>query len=229
MGLTYPKRHYVELPYHTHAFTGISHTHGITDAGHYHTTAVGSHTHTGNFGLSTHTHNIAGSTASGGEYHVHSGVQTGAGDTQSENALHTHTISLGTDVPSATGSVSSTDIGSKNTDTKTTGVTTQGTVPTGSNAYGGVNVSLSLSSTQKLYGKNLTIKIDGTDVTAAVKTATGWTDIGDGTGTHALHTAGSGEMTASAWVTYAAGFHVLEVLEPEAGYGCRVMLHIETS
>jgi hypothetical protein len=92
-----------------------------------------------------------------------------------------------------------------------------------------VNIGHDLSTTQKLYGKNLTVKIDATDITSNILTATGWGGIGNGLGSHAFHTTGSGELDASAWVSWSAGFHTLEILEPEAEYGCRVMIHIETN
>jgi len=86
-----------------------------------------------------------------------------------------------------------------------------------------------LSTQQKLYAKNLTVKINGVSVTSDILTATGWSDIGDGTENHAFHADGSGEMNASTWVTYTPGFHTLEIIEPEGGYGTSVMIHIETN
>jgi hypothetical protein len=274
-GETYPRRHYLELPYHTHVFSGTAHTHSITDPTHYHPVVIGSHTHgTTQFGLSTHTHSVSGSTdgqnhnhthnvsgTTGNQSashvhdmasHTHDGVANGSfatevpspANTLSQSVSHTHTfsatsgnqsqdhthpISLTSDVPSASSAVPSTDLGTKNSNVAATGISINNATAGGSNAYAGINIGSALSSSQKLYGKALVIKIDGTDVTANVLSATGWSAIGDGTGSHAFHTAGTGEMDASAWKSYTAGFHTLEIIEAENGYGCRVMVHIEAS
>jgi hypothetical protein len=257
-GEAYPKRHYVELPYHTHSFTGTAHDHSVSDAGHYHTTDLGSHNHgTANYALSTHTHGLSGNTAdptanhthtisedTGSEAsHTHGGITTGydttgagsshqhtvSATTSGQSAAHQHSISLTSGLPSAYQQITSVDLGDLSTDSKVTGATVNSNTAAGSNTYAGVNIGLALSSTQKLYGKSLTVKIDGTDVTSNILSATGWSAIGDGAGTHAFHTTGTGELDASAWKSYSPGLHTLEILEPESGYGCQVTLHVETN
>lgn len=248
MGLPYPKRFYIELPYHTHVFSGTSHGHTATQVAHAHVTDIGVHDHgTKSYALSTHTHGISGNTAVQSADHTHlvsgstSGTTTlfttgGLSHTHpvsitsaTQSANHTHAISLTTGTPSASDNVDNETIGNKTSDSQTPAITVVGTASAGTNANSGVNIGASLSSAQKLYGKSLAVKIDGTSVTSDILTATGWSAIGDGTGTHAFHVAGTGEMTASAWVSYAAGFHTLAIFEPEAGYGCSVLVHIETS
>jgi hypothetical protein len=229
-GEPFPKRFYTELAYHTHAFTGDSHTHSVTDSGHIHSVVLGSHDHGAkSYALSTHTHGISGDTGNESANHLHHTVVAGGSDTSIQSSYHHHAIALTSETPSASDNVDSKDLGSKNSASATTGISLAGTVPAGSNAYAGVNIGASLSSVQKLYGKNLSVKIDGTTVTSNILTATGWGAIGDGTGAHAFHTTGSGEMNASAWKSYAAGYHLLEILEPDSGFGCNLLIFIETS
>jgi hypothetical protein len=274
-GEPYPKRFYLELPYHTHAFTGTAHVHPITDPNHYHAVVLGSHGHgTQQYALDTHTHGLSGNTGNCSQHHHDLDLSSGAqsvththlvsGSTeekkiqdtednltslsmsfQSGNAsvghthaitgetvlagIHNHSISLTSGAPSASAAVASQDLGSKNSDSKATGITIQDQTAGGNNAYAGVNIGGTLASVQKLYGKSLVVKIDGTDVTSNVLSATGWGAIGDGTGGHAFHTAGTGEMNASAWKSYSAGFHTIEIVEGQAGYGCSLLIHIETS
>jgi len=255
-GEVFPKRFYTELGQHTHVFTGISHTHAVTDSGHTHNVVMGSHAHDGDFGSQSHTHSISltsGSTSIAHDHgvgtlvnasmsdHAHEGVQVGAGSTGSAGAhnhtisgnvasadpIHSHSLSGSSGFPSATNGVSPTDLGTKISTSTVTGISNQGTVAGGTNANAGVNGG-ALSSAVKLYGKTLIVKIDGTDVTNAIKTAKGWSVIGDGTGTHEFHTAGTGELDASAWKAYASGFHTIEIIESEVGYGCGLLVHIET-
>ena len=256
-GEPFPKRFYTELAYHTHAFTGVAHLHTISDAGHTHYVTLGSHGHgAALYALSTHTHGISGSTgvqsanhthlvsgtSANENSHTHTLVQEGSGSSgagslhyhvvnitsEGTSADHTHTISLTTGSSSSNQASPSENLGSKDSSSSTTGISINANTAAGSNAYAGVNIGASLSATQKLYGKGLIVTIDGTDVTSSILTATGWAAIGDGTGTHAFHTSGTGELTASAWKTYTAGLHTIEITEPESGYGCQAMIHIET-
>jgi len=253
MGLMFPKRFYTELGYHNHGITDGGHAHNAAGA-HNHHVDLGSHTHSGTFGSSSHTHNVSGTTGSesshthgGGTYstgtsatHVHHSVQIGSDETGASGAhshtnfvgssgagsAHSHTFSDTSDGPSATASVSSTDLGGVYsaytnpgpTDSAITGITINAA---------GINAG-TLSASQKQYADSLTVSIDGTDVTAAILSATGWSQIGDGTATHDFHVSGTGEMNASAWKSYAAGFHVIEITEPTTDRGCRIMIHIET-
>lgn len=246
-GEPYPKRFYTELGYHTHVFTGVTHAHSVTDPGHTHSVVIGAHDHDGNFGLSTHTHNISGNTGNeSGDHahyiqdHTHTGVTTGANSTGNmwdyaskketsgtNDVHHTHSISATSSGPSASGEVDSRDLGTKVSASGVTGISVQNTIAEGANSYAGINAG-SLSSTQKLYAKSLAVKIDGVTVTSYILTATGWSVIGDGTGSHAFHTAGTGDMDASAWKSYAAGFHIIEITEPEGGYGSSVLIYVET-
>lgn len=257
-GEPFPKRFYTELPYHTHVFSGNAHNHAITDGGHYHTTVLGLHGHGSvEFGLGTHTHGISGSTGDNSVNHVHGGntlegsqpnhshpmVTTGAeetgsagadavtisGATEGVSANHTHGISLSSGGPSASQSVPDENLGTPDTDSKATGISINNATAGGTNGYAGVDIGLSLSATQKLYGKSLTVKIDATNITSNILTDTGWAAIGDGTGTHAFHTAGTGELDASGYMTFDPGLHILEILEPETGYGCSLLVHLETS
>jgi hypothetical protein len=152
----------------------------------------------------------------------------GGGATDDDNILHNHGISITSGGASASQQIPSENLGTTNSYYTATGITVNNTAAAGTNAYAGINAG-ALSSAQKLYGKALTVKIDGTNVTANILTATGWAAIGDGTGAHAFHTDGTGDMTASGWLAYAAGFHTLEIIEPESGYGCSLSVHIETS
>ena len=258
-GENFPTRFYTELPYHTHIFTGINHDHGITDSGHYHTTSIGSHGHgSTQYALGNHNHYLSGTTentslshthsvsiqTSDDGAHSHSDVESGTGDTSTEPNHH-HSVSGNTggwsipnlhhhDFDSTTytcdqkQAVESANLGDKNSNSKTTGITVNNAQAGGTNAHAGVNGG-TVSTAQKLYAKQLTVKINDTNVTADIKTATGWGDIGDGTGSHALHTAGTGELDASSWLTYSPGLHILEIIEPEAGFGSSLLVHIETS
>lgn len=258
MGLHYPRRFYTELPYHDHSFTGIAHSHGVTDAGHTHTTTMGLHGHgTTQFSLATHIHDVTGDTGnesvghvhtipsqgtSSDNEHYHEGVEpavgatevvpvhyhTFSGTTNSNSVSHYHSMSFQTSDGSTHSSVAQADLGDKVSQSKVTGLTVNNQTAGGTVGFKGVNSGLSLSTTQKKYGKSLIIKIDGTDVTSAILTATGWSVIGDGLATHAFHVSGSGELDASAYVTFSPGFHTLEIMEPESGYGCNVMVHIES-
>jgi len=244
-GEPFPKRFYIELGYHTHAFTGTSVTPSVTDPGHTHDVVLGSHGHgSKSFSLSTHTHGVSGDTGTQSashwhdmSNHTHNSVVAGAdnsgtpntANTQYQSASHTHTISLTTGTPSASDNVDQHDLGTKTSASGTTGITINQFTPEGTNAYAGVNIGGSLSTTQKLYGNNLSVSIDGVSVTSNILTATGWGAIGDGTGNHAFHTDGTGEMDASSWKSYTAGYHVLEITEPEDGYGCDLLVLIETS
>jgi hypothetical protein len=224
-GHGFPLRFYTELGSHTHVFTGTSHDHGVTESNHKHDVNLGSHTHTGNYSLSTHTHTV-GSTGSAGGSHDHDGVATGAYTTSSENINHTHTVPT-TSTGSTSQSIPNTAI-TGDTENAKTNLTVNNTVAGGTNAATGVSAG-TISSVQKRWPYHLTVQIDGTNVTSSILTATGWSYIGDNTDTHAFVTAGTGEMNASAWKTYTAGYHTLEIITPDTGYGCSFQVHIETS
>jgi len=229
-GEPFPKRFYTELAYHTHVFTGTNHNHAITDPTHRHSVVLGSHGHgSTQYAISTHTHGVSGNTGGRTLSHCHWGVVVGSSATDDFGPdTHTHTVSITSGSASASQAIPSENLGTTYSAYVATGITVDNAIAAGTNAYAGINAG-TLSSVQKLYGKSLTIKIDGTNVTSNVLSATGWAVIGDGTDSHAFQTTGSGEMTASAWKTYTAGFHTLEIIEPESGYGCSLLVHIETS
>ncbi len=233
-GLIFPRRYYTELGQHTHTFTPAVHDHDITEpdggTGHTHVTDIGAHAHgSKEFALSTHTHSIGITSGNQSVSHYHQGVQEDSGTTTNQTPTnHTHSVSGTTGTPSASDNVDSATIGNKTSGKALAGIIVNEELASGTIENTGINAG-SLSSVQKQYGHALIVKIDGTAVTSNILSATGWSEIGDGTGTHAFHTNGTSEMDASAWKSYAAGFHTLEIIEPEPGYGCRVMAHIETS
>jgi len=230
-GEAFPARFYTELGYHTHSFTGVAHAHAITDPTHRHSVSIGSHGHgSTQYGLSTHNHSIGLTSGGRSVEHAHSyetGGAGGPGSTGPDIPTHTHAVSGSTGTPSASQAIEATDIGSKNSAYVATGITVSNQTAAGSNGYAGVNGG-AISSVQKLYAKGLTVQIDGTNVTGDILTATGWAAIGDGLGTHAFHTAGTGELDASAFQAYAAGFHLLEIIEGESGFGSSLLAHIES-
>jgi hypothetical protein len=226
-GERFPIRFYTELGEHTHVFTGTTHTHSETQNNHYHNVTADTHTHGTSFGSSTHTHTLSsGSTGSASpSNHRHGGVTDGTDYSDYEGA-HTHSLSGNSGVPSATASVSNTVV-SMNCGGGKADITIGNTVAAGTNAVAGVNGGI-LATVVKAYGESLQVKIDGTDVTSNILSATGWSKIGDGTDAHAFQTTGTGELTATAWKSYSAGFHTIEIIEPTAGYGCSYIIHIET-
>ena len=222
-GERYPVRFYTELGQHTHVFTGTAHTHTASNTNHTHSVDL-SHGHTGSFGSSSHTHDVGGTTGSGGT-HTHGGV-VGNGDITNSGGSHTHSFADTSGTPSGTAGVGaySNSVNSGNGKSTTT---IDATAAEGTNANAGVNGG-TLATAVKNYADALQVWIDGTNVTSDVLSATGWSAIGDGTDTHAFHTTGTGEMNASAWKSYSAGFHTIEIIEPTAGKGCRYRIHIET-
>lgn len=80
--------------------------------------------------------------------------------------------------------------------------------------------------TPKTYPDLLKIYINDVDKTTEVLALTGLTQFGDGTGTHAFVTIGSGEMDISALIV-AAQIHELKVTEPISAKGGRCLLHLE--
>jgi len=256
MGLMFPRRFYTELGLHDHACGDAGHLH-YAGGTHRHGVDLGSHAHPGNeFGSSSHKHDVSGTTgpenshthtkgtfvienhtihyhnywkstettyiATSGEIvsaHVLNG-STGAGSS------HNHSFSDTSTGPSGTAAVSSKDLGSVYSGYTDPGPTASAVTNITIN-YSGLNGGTLNTWAPKTYAHQLTVSIDGTDVTNLIKVATGWSDIGDGTGTHAFHVSGTGEMNASAWKSYAAGFHYIEITEPTTDRGCRVMAHIE--
>ena len=228
-GLPYPKRFYTELAEHDHTFTGVAHSHGVTDPTHRHGVTLGSHGHGATqYALGTHTHSIGLTSGGRSTTHTHQAVTSGTSATSVDSPDHTHSISGTSGAASAKQAIESANLGSTNSDYIATGISINDQTAGGTIGNKGINAG-SLSTAQKLYGKALTVQIDGTNVTAAILTATGWAVIGDGTDTHDFHVAGSGELDASAYKAYAPGYHTLEVLEPESGYGCGILVHLETS
>lgn len=223
-GERYPIRAYTELGEHTHVFTGISHDHDADNTNHTHSVDL-SHGHTGSFGSGSHTHDVGGTTSSASN-HTHGGVASG-GDVTNASGGHSHTFSDTSNSPSGTAGVGAYS-GSQTSGNGKSTTTIDPTVAGGTNANAGVNGG-TLSSAVKNYADALQVWIDGTDVTSNILTATGWGAIGDGTSGHAFHTTGTGELDASAWKAYAAGFHTIEIIEPTAGKGCRYRIHIETA
>lgn len=214
-GEPFPKRFYTELGYHDHVFSSASHTHTVIDDDHKHWVGFGKHGHgTTQYSLGTHTHGVSGATSQ-------IGVTGGP-------TMHAHTYSATTDASGSKQAIGDSPNIEGWSNMAPSGISLQTTLVLGSVLATGVNAG-TLSAVQKLYAKSLTVKIDTTNVTANILSATGWSVIGDGFGTHAFHTAGTGEMTASGWLSYTAGFHVLEIIEPESGYGCNFMIHIEVS
>jgi len=252
MGLMFPKRFYTELGLHTHAVGDAGHIHQAGGT-HRHNVNLGSHTHSGTFGSSSHTHNVSGTTGSEASHthakgtidvsvhaeHKHSTVQTGADYTgwttvanhtvsgsTAAGSSHNHSFSDTSTGPSATASVGSEDLGSVYSGYTDPGPTASAVTNITVN-YSGLNGGPLNTWAPKTYAHHLTVSIDGTDVTGLIKVATGWSDIGDGTDTHAFHVSGTGELNASAWKSYAAGFHYIEITEPTTDKGCQVMIHIE--
>ena len=79
----------------------------------------------------------------------------------------------------------------------------------------------------KTYPDQLKIYIDGVDKTANILALlSGWTKLGDGTNTHALVTASTGELDITALLGGWAG-HEIWVTEPVSGAGGRVLLNLE--
>lgn len=242
-GLPFPKRFYTELAYHTHAFTGSPHGHTITDPGHTHSGAFASSTHThlvdfNTYGNANADHQHAFSANSGNElathYHEYQQGDGGTAHTTEEVGTHNHYISgptgwAGKDHTHVVWGNTQGPSGTAGVGSNTTGITANEGTGEGSNDYAGINIGIALSTAQKLYAYHLQVKIDSTDVTSNILTATGWSYIGDGTGAHAFHVTGTGEMTISSWLSFSPGFHTLEVLEPTTGYGCGILVFIETS
>lgn len=222
---------------HTHSGTTLgianstAHTHDGVVAGGAETDSDGIHTHgvTGSTGNASvgHTHSVSGTTSNENPAHTHSVSVTGT--TDAGGVWHSHTISFSSGTPSSSAAVSSADLGDKYTYYVYSGVTAVNTASGGTNSYAGIYIGGEIGTIQKLYGHHLVVKIDGTDVTSNILSSTGWSYIGDGTDAHAFHTAGTGEMDASAWKSYTAGFHTLEIIEPTNDYGCSLRVHIETS
>jgi len=237
---------------HNHGITDPGHLHGTNIGSHGHGStqyAISNHTHSisGNVANAdlAHTH-------SSGDYsavntvglHSHGGITIGTGTTATSGGhshdvngnsgawnipnLHNHSINLASGNSSQNQAIPSTNIGNKNSDTKTTGISINDTQAGGTNAHAGVDGG-TLSTVQKLYADTLTVKIDATNITSDILTAKGWSEIGDGLGNHAFHLTGTGELDASSWLTYSPGLHVLEIIEPESGFGSSLMIHIETS
>ncbi len=255
-GELFPKRFYTELGEHNHTFTGAAHNHSLNEPTHKHGTDIGSHGHgTTQYSLGTHAHSVSGTTgndsahthAAGSFYgdqptHTHtcpvgSQINETSEDgndgvtisgTSAAGAAHQHSVSITSAASGAKQAIGNTNIGMKYSSMEVTNITVDNTVAGGTIGNKGVNAG-SLSTTQKLYGNDLTVKINATNVTASIKTAKSWAKIGDGTSGHEFHTAGTGELDASSWLSYSPGLHILEILEPESGYGCSVMIHIETS
>ncbi|RKY29856.1 MAG: hypothetical protein DRP74_08105 [Candidatus Omnitrophota bacterium] len=181
----------------------------VSDPGHFHTTVLGSHTHSGSFATSNHTHQVYGATQDAGSHkHTYSGTTsdvyideatTGgislshhhdySGETSTaEN--HQHVVNITSSSPSAYASVGSTDLGSKDTDSKTTGISISGSIG-GSTESQGINSGATVAL--KTYIDSMQIQINGIDITQWILNATNWTQIGDGTNTHAFITTG-GEL-----------------------------------
>jgi hypothetical protein len=244
-GLTFPKRHYLCLPQHSHSFTGDAHAHAVVDAGHQHVTTVPAHGHVGSFALSTHYHVIQSLLtgpevdSSGAEVtHSHllpnlllGGYLTSwsSSPTYHESVKHYHSLLGSTDVPSAVGNVSDTTIGALTSSLVVTGITLANATVTGTIGNAGVSVGMSIDAVAKMYGTALRVYIDATEITSLILAAKGWAAIGDGTGTHAFHVGGTGELDISSWLTFDPGIHTLRVVEPTTGYGCKVMAHVEIS
>jgi hypothetical protein len=78
----------------------------------------------------------------------------------------------------------------------------------------------------KTYPDQLKIYINGTDKTTEILAKTSLSKFGDGTGSHAFVTTGSGEMDISDLIT-SNQIHEIKVTEPTSGKGGRCLLHLE--
>ena len=174
--------------------------------------------------LPSHTHDSSKTVPAAAHTHPLDGAFSGT--TGGNSPLHTHQYVAG-------------NVGTYNTATDSLGHThdisgsTSGTsgVPSGTQSVGGGSAGVSggtLAATKKQYANALTIWFDGVNVTAKFLTATGWAAIGDGTGSHAFHTAGTGVIDVSAFITWDSGVHSVEVREPTTDRGCRISLFIDT-
>jgi hypothetical protein len=239
---------------HVHTGNAGTHNHSILVGSHTHSGDFGtaSHTHGINgvsgSALTTHLHTLSETTSSSDNYHRHSvyacpggggypgqdttyaaaHTHTVTGNVTATDLAHTHNISVTSGSPSGSSSVSSTDLGYASCSSESSSISINSTTADGSNANTGLNGG-TLGTTVKLYAYHLVVKIDGTDVSNDIKSAKSWSHIGDGTGTHAFHASGTGELDASSWVTYSPGYHTLEILEPNTGYGSSLMVFVETT
>jgi hypothetical protein len=227
---------------HTHSVSGnvdntdLSHTHDVSgttgnqSADHTHSvsgnTAVETVREDLSGSLENHSHSISLTSGTQSASHTHTFSDTSSN--WSIANLHKHSVSLTSGSSSNSSAVSAANLGTKTSASSTTGVSVSSGTATGTISNAGVNGG-TISSSVKQHLDSCVIKVDGTDVTSDVLTATGWDEVGDGTDTHNFVTTGTGEMDASSWVAYSAGYHILEVSEPTSGYGGRVMIHIETT
>jgi len=211
--------YYTELKEHLHASGTLAgsqptHTHGIT--GSTVGTNLGSHNHekgslaTGNQSQN-HTHDM-------GE-HQHGGVASGANFTWIKDMGNTGGVSQDHNHPMS-GSTADTNLGSHDHSISLT------SAPGGDDAVTISGSTANTGVTPKTYPDQLKIYINDVDKTTEVLAKTGLTQFGDGTGSHAFVTTGSGEMDISDLIT-TAGFHEIKITEPTADKGGRCLLHLE--
>jgi len=238
---------------HTHLISGSTQANG----GHDHTASQSAHSHSISLETGTQSANhVHGMDHVHDYYYGDLGTTTTSGPSSSEttgqSADHTHTVSGDTSsaqpdisissvsdhshniyfnsgTSSANGSVSSTDLGTKTSSGANASINILGTNISGNSNYAGINTGLSLSTVRKQFADRLHVIIDTTDITNNILTAKGWSSIGNNTGTHPIHTDGTGELNISSWVSLTPGLHILKITEPVSERGCSVLVHLETS
>ena len=234
------------------ANANLAHTHS---SGSYGTDQEANHQHggvengtgyTGNSGI--HSHDVTGDSGawSIANLHNHSiSFNTGAGGGDgvtitgyvADGGGHQHTISGATAAGSAhshglTGATASGGshghslTGTSAADGIHNHALSGSTVSAGSHDHGLSGDTASAGTTPKTYPDQLKIYVNSVDKTAEILALTALTEFGDGQGTHAFVTTGSGEMDISSLIA-APGIHELKVTEPISAKGGRCLLHLE--
>jgi len=98
--------------------------------------------------------------------------------------------------------------------------------PDGDDAVTITGSTANTGGSPKTYPDQLKVYINGVDKTTEILALTALTQFGDGTGSHAFVTTGSGEMDISSLFA-AAQIHELKITEPTSAKGGRVLLHLE--
>lgn len=78
----------------------------------------------------------------------------------------------------------------------------------------------------KTFPNQLKVYIDGVNRTSIILTRAGLDKLGDGTGTHAFVSNGTGEIDITDLVS-GSGFHEIKITEPISGAGGTVFIHLE--
>jgi len=100
---------------------------------------------------------------------------------------------------------------------------------TGSNGYHEHVISGNTANAgvaAKTYNNEAKIYVDSVDKTAAFIALCALDKLGNGTGSHAFVTTGSGEIDVSTWFA-SNKIYEIKITQPSSGYGGRVLLHIE--